>query len=360
MAWYVGDIISEIFSTSVPGESFSRSASYIDNVAVAWNPTFIDLGGGYYRYTYTALQVGAHEWIGSGSSTGPIAINVDVDETPTAIEEVVVVTTVAAPSAASTARDADRLPVIFHLTGQDAILQGADWSWPISIEEPTLPAPPFQPGSPYAVGEYLVPTEGNETGFRYLVVTAGTAAGTEPTWPTVKGGRVVSGSVGFMAVGEWRLRDTHAGSARMHVKDEYGGTAYVVASEGTGSISLGYDPPLWTASTAYTLGQRVLSHTANGWVYECVDAGTSAASAPAFPTGLGEIVVDGGVVWRNVMDDVSGGATNLRIQLSAGQTAALQNWGCGLYDLEYYGAFGFTERLYSGNAELWQEVTATA
>lgn len=41
---------------------------------------------------------------------------------------------------------------------------------------------------------------------------------------------------------------------------------------------------VWTASTAYTIGERVIPSTANGRVYECVCNGTSAATEPDFST----------------------------------------------------------------------------
>lgn len=57
-------------------------------------------------------------------------------------------------------------------------------------------------------------------------------------------------------------------------------------------------------STAYSYGDTVIPATANGRVYECVTAGTSASTAPAFPAfgyqRLGQQIVDGTVKWRDV------------------------------------------------------------
>lgn len=53
----------------------------------------------------------------------------------------------------------------------------------------------------------------------------------------------------------------------------------------------------WTASHAYVFGDVVKPGTANGFLYMCVVAGTSAASGPVFPTTYGATVTDGGVTW---------------------------------------------------------------
>ena len=54
----------------------------------------------------------------------------------------------------------------------------------------------------------------------------------------------------------------------------------------------------WVTLTAYTTADAVQPTTANGKVYDCTTAGTTAASEPTFPTGaIGDTVVDGTVVW---------------------------------------------------------------
>jgi hypothetical protein len=50
-------------------------------------------------------------------------------------------------------------------------------------------------------------------------------------------------------------------------------------------------------STAYSVGDRVMLGTSNLNVYECITAGTSAASAPSFNTTLGSTTTDGTVTW---------------------------------------------------------------
>ena len=72
----------------------------------------------------------------------------------------------------------------------------------------------------------------------------------------------------------------------------------------------------WVASTAYALNDYVLPATPNGHLYKATTAGTSAASAPAFPTTAGATVADGTVVWTEqttaleagTFPEVSGGS----------------------------------------------------
>jgi hypothetical protein len=53
----------------------------------------------------------------------------------------------------------------------------------------------------------------------------------------------------------------------------------------------------YAASTAYTVGQIVQPSAPNGHRYECTTAGTTAASAPTWPTSKGSSVTDGTVTW---------------------------------------------------------------
>lgn len=75
---------------------------------------------------------------------------------------------------------------------------------------------------------------------------------------------------------------------------------------------------VWSASTAYDAGAKMVPATANGRLYRCVQPGTSAATEPTF-SGLPrpEYVRDGSIVWRD-----AGPAPGERYDLSAALRAA--------------------------------------
>lgn len=64
---------------------------------------------------------------------------------------------------------------------------------------------------------------------------------------------------------------------------------------------------VWTASTAYTVGQYVTPTTSNGRLYKCTTAGTTGASQPTWPTTNAGTVVDGGVTWTEQTTALLGG-----------------------------------------------------
>jgi hypothetical protein len=102
--------------------------------------------------------------------------------------------------------------------------------------------------------------------------------------------------------------------------------------------------PYWAASTAYAANSRVLPPTNNGYSYTNSAAGTSGATAPAWPTTIGATVVDGTVTWTcaaltNTGSDFSilrysdSGAyidSNLSITRSTGVVSIGHNSGAGL------------------------------
>ncbi|WP_143767743.1 hypothetical protein [Paenibacillus odorifer] len=60
---------------------------------------------------------------------------------------------------------------------------------------------------------------------------------------------------------------------------------------------------VWVASKAYTVGIAVKPASANGYIYECIQAGTSGGTAPTWKTVAGETINDGTVVWSVIKID---------------------------------------------------------
>jgi hypothetical protein len=147
-------------------------------------------------------------------------------------------------------------------------------------------------------------------------------------------------------------------------------------------------------TTAYSLGDRVMLGTSDLNVYECISAGTSDSSPPAFSTTLGDSTTDGTVTWLTLAQgmpkrplywalftaapsdagggtEVSGGAYArvARAPLDANYSAASgtdgatdnvaavtfpapsgANWGVVTH-------FGLFDRLTGGNLLMWAALT---
>jgi hypothetical protein len=63
-----------------------------------------------------------------------------------------------------------------------------------------LPKQQWQAATPYALGAYVTPTTGSQTGFIYCATVAGASGVTQPTWPTTLGLTVVDGGVTWQCV----------------------------------------------------------------------------------------------------------------------------------------------------------------
>ena len=59
----------------------------------------------------------------------------------------------------------------------------------------------------------------------------------------------------------------------------------------------------WILSTAFTFGAVAMPATKNGHRYVCIEAGTTAATEPTWPTRDGATVTDGTVRWQEAGPD---------------------------------------------------------
>jgi Ca2+-binding RTX toxin-like protein len=166
-------------------------------------------------------------------------------------------------------------------------------------------------GTAYKVGDVIVPTTTN--GYWYRATVAGAADGTtEPTWTTTLGGTITDNAVTWVVAGK-TVKTGVVYSFGDVVYDNTGSAVYRAAagSAATAVASLNAvggsdvvdngitwttiaDP--WVLSTSYTTGDYVTK--TGGAYFKALTTGTSAATAPTWPTVIGGQVVDGGVTWQ--------------------------------------------------------------
>ncbi len=73
--------------------------------------------------------------------------------------------------------------------------------------------------------------------------------------------------------------------------------SYTAGYATPGQLAL-LDAPAWAAGRAQAVGDLAVPAPANGLTYTAVQAGTTGATAPTWPTAPGRTVVDGTVTWR--------------------------------------------------------------
>lgn len=89
----------------------------------------------------------------------------------------------------------------------------------------------------------------------------------------------------------------------------------------------------WQASAGYSEGETVVPDPRNGHCYVAESAGTTGSGIPAWPTGSGQTVSDGGVTWRESGPAPWEGSWNIAYavalgwELKAGEAAAEYDFG---------------------------------
>jgi hypothetical protein len=245
------------------------------------------------------------------------------------------------------------------------IPQGGEFSLPFSViaVQKAITGPTVARNTAYTLGQLVTPLTPN--GYAYEATAAGTThASNEPTWPTVVGKTVTDGTVTWRCEGATidreYLIDTTGYTAVMEIRDEdWDGTTILEISQAD-SITVGFTPVKWSTAAIKADGQQVVPTLLNGFIYEAVVAGTThAATEPTWPTTLGQTVVDGTVTWRaeHVETVDNGMVSNCYVLLTTATTAALTDWGRGLWNLQLVDTFNKAIFWADGVARLRRETT---
>jgi len=238
------------------------------------------------------------------------------------------------------------------------VVQGGNLYWPTGVIATQLgvTGPPVARNTAYVVGDRVTPVVAN--GLAYACSTAGTShASNEPAWPLVVGATVTDGSVTWTCAGTTNDRDylidTTGYTAELEIRQgNFDGATQLECTTANGRITVGFTPPKWQTATAYGAGQQVVPTLLNGYVYQCVVAGTShAANEPAWPNTLGQTVLDNTARWRcEQAESIENGlVSNLVVNAGPAVTETLTDWGKGLYVLKLLDTFG--------NLALWVDGT---
>lgn len=187
----------------------------------------------------------------------------------------------------------------------------------------------FVPSFAYSVGQRVAPSI-NPANRIFVVRTAGTSAGSEPTWNTTVGQTTASGGVTFMAIDRFATPTTRANSTAYTAGQvirpsanslkEYlvvtGGTSgaaapsFVGANDAVGAtITDGTVTLLCIAGksdyatlTNYFLGDVVTPNSSSSEEYVCVTAGrTDTSASSALTASVGNNVTIGTAAFRRVV-----------------------------------------------------------
>lgn len=158
--------------------------------------------------------------------------------------------------------------------------------------------------------------------------------------------------------GARELQETTGYTSRFTVRDGDFDGAIVLDVTDADYITVGWSPAPAERSTAYGLGQWVIPDGGlNGFVYECTTAGTTDSGEPTWPLIIGDDVTDGTAEWTCLASDEI--VSSLYLALPSSITAALTDWGAGVYTWTLTDAFSHTQRLFQGSAMLSREASYT-
>ncbi|TXH56547.1 MAG: hypothetical protein E6Q97_06115 [Desulfurellales bacterium] len=157
----------------------------------------------------------------------------------------------------------------------------------LSAEDAVVDPPGWVLSTPYAIDTTVQATVAG-IAYRFAVTVAGTSDATPPVWPatldaTVTDGGVTWQNVGRVPLGMWddllALLESDA--------ETLAGTA-----DKTSELA-------WVATTAYVAGNIInLGNDGSGRFVRCTVSGTSGATQPAWPTDIGDTIVDDSVTWE--------------------------------------------------------------
>jgi len=127
--------------------------------------------------------------------------------------------------------------------------------------------------------------------------------------------------------------DQYFDVATAHYTEVAAGNGYTTGGVALTSLSVTYTAAnSWSAtaatSTAYSIGQVVKPSGGNGYLYQCVAAGTSGGSAPTWGTTIGALTTDNTVTWLNVGE----GITVITSAAGSWSSATISAIGAVIYD----------------------------
>ena len=171
--WVLGETIQESFTipSLATGQTFTRTASYVNGVSTVFAPTFSEVGGGVYRYSYTPAVAGSFEWSGTATAGDVITLNFEFESTTS-----ITVVISAASSGALTQtyqqlreRLADKFEDLVQLTATDAGNAG---------KTTLIDTYHVNPGTEHFNGRDVLCTSGSNNGLKRRITGTADTTGT--------------------------------------------------------------------------------------------------------------------------------------------------------------------------------------